>query len=125
MPSKHDPSPPHCPPPPPPSLAEHAPAVLPLPCLRADRVLVPAMKKMPTKRVFSKVNATEDSLAFSLWFDNEQGEPGGGGGGWWLGWLGRRGAAPAGGGCAVEEEGMTKLEPNQGQRDHGGAVQYE
>ncbi|GAB4822077.1 hypothetical protein N2152v2_009123 [Parachlorella kessleri] len=38
-----------------------------------ERVLVPAMKKMPTKRVFSKGNVTEDSLAFSLSFDNEQG----------------------------------------------------
>ena len=35
---------------------------------------MPAMKKMPTKRVFSKGNVTEDSLAFSLAFDNEQGE---------------------------------------------------
>lgn len=47
------------------------------PCLRAEaaaeRVLVPAMKRMPTKRLFSRTNVTQDSLAFSLLFDNANG----------------------------------------------------
>ena len=40
---------------------------------------MPAMKKMPTKRVFSKGNVTDDALSFSLSFDNEQGA--------WVPWL--------------------------------------
>ena len=45
-----------------------------------EKLLVPAMKKMPTKRVFSFANVTDDGFAFKLHYDNKPGEERGAGG---------------------------------------------
>ncbi len=54
----------------------------------AEGVLVPALKKLPTKRAIGLHNLTDDALRFTLTFDNSEGEGWGGKGGGWVGWQG-------------------------------------
>ena len=46
----------------------------------APRMLVPALKRLPTKRALHLSNLTADSVAFNLTLDNAPGE--------WGGWVG-------------------------------------